>query len=175
MPMNHTIAPKDVRAIAKRQLKRTYPEVSFTGGAQSTGTITFDWTDGPSVPTVEALLAWTLPIGLTISSDQVHDELTAAAGTSDFRLGTTYVHTNRSYTREAWDAVAAEIYRQHRIHVDRDHNGVVLDGDRAWDPNAVWLMLPDGRDATGGYWSTVARNWLRATSLPALAVLGAAK
>lgn len=181
-----TLAGKDLAAIVRRHFRRSHPgvKVSVTSADQ---TIRIAWTDGPSDKAIAAEYAWArgvvhdtmadcilprdaVPIA-GIADDKARAELAALTeGLPMFRTQNHWVFTSRSYSRTAWDLVAAEIKRQCGVDVDRTPNGAIADTVNGRHPIAE-AALRKGAQWFGGptdYFSNVARTWLSHNDIPEL-------
>lgn len=179
-----TLAGKDLAAIVRRHFRRAHPgvKVSVTSADQ---TIRITWTDGPSDKAIAAEYAWArgvvhdtmadcilprdaVPIA-AIADDKARAELAALTeGLPMFRTQNHWVFTSRSYSRAAWDLVAAEIKRQCGVVIDRNPNGTVADTVDGRPPQ-VEAVLKKGHVWLGlntDYFSNVARTWLSHTNIP---------
>lgn len=177
------LAGKDLAAIVRRHFRRQYPgvKVSVTSANQ---TIRLAWTDGPGDKAIAAEYAWArgvvhdtmadcvVPRGAVpiagIGDDQVRAELAAlTGGLPMFRTYNHWLFTSRSYSRTAWDLVAAEIKRQCGVEIDRNPDGTVADTVNGRPPQVnpvlkkghVWLGM------NTDYFSNVARTWLSHTDI----------
>lgn len=177
------LAGKDLAAIIRRHFRRQHSgvKVSVTSAHE---TIRLAWTDGPSDKAIAAEYAWARGVNLDtmadcmiprgavniagIGDEQARNELLALTkGLPMFRTDNHWLATSRSYSRTAWDLVAAEIKRQCGVVIDRTPNGAVADTVNGRKPEAeavlkkghVWLGI------NSDYFSNVARIWLAHTNI----------